>query len=138
MERRKNVSFVSGSVLVAKAGSSSSLAKRPKPLFVASNACPVVLRTSMKVDVENEWEIMKKLREEGFLHTFATQDVPNAEYMDHKHGTTNAHVVVSGEMEIIMENRVYSVKVGDRVDVPANTLHAARVGPKGCRYIVGQ
>jgi hypothetical protein len=27
---------------------------------------------------------------------------------------------------------------GERCDVPAGTVHSARMGPRGCRYLIGE
>ncbi len=83
-----------------------------------------------------EWE--KKLREEGFSHIFVWQDGPNAVYPDHTHRGTTAHVILEGEMTVTSQGKTQICKAGDRFDVPAETVHSARMGPVGCRYLVGE
>ncbi len=34
------------------------------------------------------------------------------------------------------ETRTY--RAGERCDVPAGAAHSARMGPRGCRYLVGE
>lgn len=85
---------------------------------------------------EKEWQ--KKLREEGFVHTFVWQDGPNVHYPDHTHVATTAHIILEGEMAVTSEEKTQRLKAGDRFDVPANTVHSATMGPQGCKYIVGE
>jgi quercetin dioxygenase-like cupin family protein len=44
----------------------------------------------------------------------------------------------SGEMELTMSGVTYHLKPGDRCDVPANTVHSAKMGPHGCTYLIGE
>ena len=83
-----------------------------------------------------EWE--KKLREEGFTHVFTWADGPGAFYPDHTHSGTTAHIVLDGEMTLTSEGKTRTYKAGERFDVPANAVHSAKMGPSGCRYIVGE
>ncbi len=83
-----------------------------------------------------EWE--KKLRAEGFGRFFTWRDGPNASYPDHTHPVRTAHVILDGEMIVTSEGRTRTVNAGERLDVPANTIHSARMGPAGCLYLVGE
>jgi quercetin dioxygenase-like cupin family protein len=83
-----------------------------------------------------EW--MEQLRREGFGHTYVVQDARDARYPDHTHPTATAHVILEGEMTITSQGQTQIFRPGGRFDVPANTVHSARVGPEGCRYIVGE
>lgn len=85
---------------------------------------------------EKEWE--RKLREEGFTHTFVWRDGPNVSYPEHTHGATTAHIILEGEMTLTFEGKTETFKVGERCDVPAQAVHSARMGPRGCKYIVGE
>lgn len=80
----------------------------------------------------------RQLHQEGFLHTYVWQDGPNAFYPDHTHATETAHIILSGEMTLTQdgETRVYGV--GQRCDVPAGAVHSAKMGPSGCRYLIGE
>src|SRR5438034_4445494 len=66
------------------------------------------------------------------------RDGPNASYPDHTHLVRTAHVILDGEMILTSEGRTRTVKAGERLDVPANTIHSARMGPAGCLYLVGE
>jgi anti-sigma factor ChrR (cupin superfamily) len=87
------------------------------------------------MDVE-AWE--KQLAEEGFGDFFVWQDCPGAFYPDHTHGGLTAHVILEGEMTLTSEGRTRTYKAGQRADVPARAVHSARMGPQGCRYLVGE
>ncbi len=82
------------------------------------------------------WE--KKLREEGFEHILTWADAPQAFYPDHTHSRATAHIILDGEMTLTSERKTRTCKVGERCDVPANAMHSAKMGPAGCRYIVGE
>lgn len=86
----------------------------------------------------DEKEHQKQLEAEGFSHTFAWQDAPHAFYPDHEHNALTAHVVLEGEMTLTMQGHQKTYRAGERCDVPAGAVHSARMGPSGCRYIVGE
>lgn len=85
---------------------------------------------------EKEWE--KKLREEGFRTVFVWRDNPSAFYPDHTHAGTTAHIILEGEMTITSEGKTRAFRSGDRFDIPANTVHSAKIGPTGRKYIIGE
>lgn len=80
----------------------------------------------------------RQLQAEGFVNTYVWQDGPHAFYPDHSHPTLTAHIVLEGEMTLTMDDRTITYRVGERIDVPAHTVHSARMGPTGCRYLVGE
>ncbi len=82
------------------------------------------------------WE--RLLAKEGFGDLFVWQDGPNAYYPEHTHPCRTAHVILEGEMTLTSGGRTATHKPGDRVDVPANTVHSARMGLAGCRYMIGE
>jgi mannose-6-phosphate isomerase-like protein (cupin superfamily) len=86
----------------------------------------------------DEKELAKKLQQEGFAHTYAWQDSPNAHYPDHTHAMETAHVILSGEMTLTVPGGTETYRAGERCDVPAGVVHSARMGPKGCRYLIGE
>ena len=83
-------------------------------------------------------ELEKKLREEGFSNIFLWQDRPNAFYPGHTHSGVTAHIVLEGEITVTCQGVTKTYKAGDRFDVPKETVHSAKIGPKGCRYIIGE
>jgi len=86
----------------------------------------------------DEKELAKQLEREGFSHTYVWQDGANAFYPEHTHDTETAHIVLSGEMTLTMDGRTDTFPAGGRCDVPAGAVRSARMGPMGCRYLIGE
>ena len=86
----------------------------------------------------NEEQLSRRLREEGFKHTYVWQDGPHAFYADHTHPAETAHIVLEGEMTLTMDGQTHTFRAGERCDVPAGAVHSARMGPAGCRYLIGE
>jgi quercetin dioxygenase-like cupin family protein len=82
--------------------------------------------------------LARTLRDEGFRHTYVWEDGPNADYPDHTHAQETAHIVLSGEMMLTMGGSTETYRPGQRCDVPAGAVHSARMGPHGCRYLIGE
>jgi mannose-6-phosphate isomerase-like protein (cupin superfamily) len=81
----------------------------------------------------------QQLRQEGFRHVFAWQDGAHAHYADHTHPVDTAHVILDGEMTLTVGGTTTTYRAGDRPpDIPAGAVHSARMGPHGCRYLVGE
>ena len=83
-------------------------------------------------------EVENKLKEEGFKIIYLRQDEPNVFYSDHTHKRTTAHIILEGEMILIVEGEAKEVKVGERIDVPSGAVHSAKMGPQGCKYLIGE
>lgn len=79
-----------------------------------------------------------QLREEGFSHTYIWQDLAGAEYPDHTHPVETAHIISEGEMTLTVEGSTRTFRAGERCDVPAGAVHSAKMGPLGCRYLIGE
>jgi mannose-6-phosphate isomerase-like protein (cupin superfamily) len=86
----------------------------------------------------DEKALARQLGREGFGHTFVWQDGPNAFYPDHAHAEETAHIILSGEMTLTMNGKPETFREGDRCDVPAGAMHSAKMGPRGCRYLIGE
>lgn len=86
----------------------------------------------------DEKALAKQLEREGFSHTIIWHDGPNTYYSEHTHETETAHIVLNGEMSLTMDGRTATYRVGERCDVPARAVHSARMGPQGCRYLIGE
>jgi hypothetical protein len=41
-------------------------------------------------------------------------------------------------MTLTMNGGSHTYRAGERCDVPVGTVHSARMGPSGCRYLVGE
>ena len=66
------------------------------------------------------------------------QDAPGTLYPEHTHAQETAHIILSGEMTLTMNGRTMTYRAGGRCDVPAGTVHSAKMGPQGCRYLIGE
>jgi mannose-6-phosphate isomerase-like protein (cupin superfamily) len=86
----------------------------------------------------HESDLRKQLAAEGFAHTYVWQDGPHAFYSDHRHPGLTAHIILDGEMTLTCGGKSETFRVGDRLDVPAGAVHSAKMGPQGCRYLVGE
>lgn len=81
----------------------------------------------------------RQLHEEGFCRTYTWQDGPGAHYPDHTHPVKSAHVILEGEITLTCDGVSQTYKAGERApDVPAGAVHSARMGPSGCRYLIGE
>jgi quercetin dioxygenase-like cupin family protein len=86
----------------------------------------------------DEKALSQELEAEGFAYTFVWQDGPNAHYPEHTHEEETAHIVLSGEITMTMNGQAQTYRAGERCDVPAGAVHSARIGPEGCRYLIGE
>lgn len=83
-------------------------------------------------------ELEQQLRAEGFAHTYVWQDGPYAFYSSHTHPVETAHIILDGEMALTRDGETRTYGPGERCDVPANAQHSAKMGPRGCRYLIGE
>jgi len=86
----------------------------------------------------NLTQLEEQMRAEGFGHTYIWQDGPHAHYADHTHAAETAHIILEGEMHLTMYGESKTYGAGERCDVPAGAVHSARMGPAGCRYLIGE
>ena len=86
----------------------------------------------------DEKALVEKLVKEGFLHTYFWQDGAGTQYPDHMHATETAHIILAGEMTLTMKGKSQTYRAGERCDVPAGAVHWAKMGPRGCRYLIGE
>jgi len=77
------------------------------------------------------------LESEGFA-VFSWSDAAGALYEPHRHDEDECLWVVDGEMSFEIDGRRYDLTAGDRLMLPARTVHAARAGSRGAVYLVGQ
>ena len=86
----------------------------------------------------NEQALHQQLKSEGFRKTYTWQDSPHTFYPEHAHATETAHIVLDGELTLTMNGVTQTYRTGERCDVPLGAEHSARMGPAGCRYIIGE
>ncbi len=85
-----------------------------------------------------EGKLQRQLQAEGFRRTYVWEDAPNTFYAEHTHPTETAHIILDGEMTLVTGGKQQTFRRGERCDVPAAAVHSARMGPKGCRYLIGE
>ena len=85
----------------------------------------------------DEKKVAEQLQREGFSHTYIWADGPNTNYPEHIHADETAHIILSGEMTLIMNGESHLYRAGERCDVPAGARHSALMGRFGCRYVIG-
>ena len=47
-------------------------------------------------------------------------------------------MILSGEMTLTLGGASRTYRAGERCDVAAGANHSARMGPNGCRYLIGE
>lgn len=86
---------------------------------------------------DEEGLILARLRSEGY-DVYVWEDPPLAHYPEHVHSQDEVRWVVRGAITIgFPDGSQRRLGPGDRLDVPAGTIHWARVGPAGVRYVCG-
>ena len=83
-------------------------------------------------DIPRE-EIKKAMEEEGFTPKLIT-DKPNYIYEPHQHPETKFLACLEGSMQVTVKGKAYAFQPGDKLIIPGNTQHNAKVGPKGCKF----
>jgi len=81
-------------------------------------------------------EMRETLKDEGYegIHTF--RDAPGTQYAHHEHDFIEVRWIYRGEITFGIGEKKITLEPGDRVDIPAHTLHKARMHPdKGAAYI---
>ncbi len=84
-----------------------------------------------------EAEAKTQLEAEGCRNISAWLDSPDFFYSDHSHTEATSHIVVSGRMSLTMNGVEHQLGPGDRIDIPAMTIHSVVMGPAGCTYVSG-
>lgn len=79
----------------------------------------------------------KQLEAEGFPFIYEWEDAPNTTYKEHSHRGRVCLYILEGEVTFF-GGITLTARQGQRVDVPINILHSAKVGPMGCKYLVGE
>lgn len=84
-----------------------------------------------------EDEAKQVLEGDGYSNISVWLDSPDFSYPEHSHTHATAHVIVTGDMTLTMNGTASHLLSGDRIDIPANTIHIATMGPDGCTYVSG-
>ena len=79
-------------------------------------------------------ELEAALRREG-LDPFTWSNEPNFHYEPHTHDYHSVLVCATGSIVFVVDDREVELRPGDRLDVPADVVHAATVGPDGVEVV---
>jgi len=71
-------------------------------------------------------ELRQGLVRQG-LESELYSDPPKLKYGRHKHDFDDFIVIVTGRMKVITDHHEWVLKPGDRLDLPANTMHSAEM-----------
>ena len=84
-------------------------------------------------------ELMDRLRGEA-TGCCSWSNGPHDRYPPHSHSYEKVLYCVDGSIKFVLERagKELLLKAGDRMVLPAGTLHSAIVGPHGCTCIEGQ
>jgi quercetin dioxygenase-like cupin family protein len=82
---------------------------------------------------------MQKLRAEA-SGCYSWSNGPGDRYAPHSHGYEKVLYCVDGSITFVLENqgRTLDLRAGDRMVLPAGTVHSAVVGGSGCTCIEGR
>jgi quercetin dioxygenase-like cupin family protein len=82
---------------------------------------------------------MSRLQKEA-TGCYSWSNGPGDIYAPHSHGYEKVLYCVDGSITFVLEatGRRLELKAGDRMVLPAGTVHAAEVGPRGCTCIEGR
>jgi len=83
-------------------------------------------------------KLKEELKKEGFKKIKVEKDKPHVHYALHLHPYNSAIIVLEGDLVINRDNEDVELGEGDRIDIDINEEHSAKVGPKGCKYIVAE
>jgi len=88
-------------------------------------------------DAPTEEVLGRRLAEDGF-DAFVWRDEPRADYEAHAHDRDESLWVIEGEIVFGVAGEEYRLGPGDRLMLPRGTVHTARAGAEGARYLIGQ
>ena len=84
-----------------------------------------------------ETALRRRLEGEGFS-VFGWHDAAGATYSSHAHDHDESIWVVAGEITFVAGGSEFRLCSGDRLMLPGGTVHTARAGPEGARYLIGE
>ena len=84
-------------------------------------------------------ELMTSLRREA-SDCYSWSNGPGDRYAPHSHGYEKVLYCVDGSITFVVEGAGERLELtaGDRMVLPAGTVHGAEVGPHGCTCIEGR
>jgi quercetin dioxygenase-like cupin family protein len=85
----------------------------------------------------HETELRERLAREGY-ESFVWSDAPGTDYAPHHHEHDESLWVVRGEITFGVADARHRLGPGDRLMLPAGTVHTAVAGPEGATYLIGR
>jgi quercetin dioxygenase-like cupin family protein len=84
-------------------------------------------------------ELMRQLEAEAGS-CYSWSNAPHDRYSAHSHGYEKVLYCVAGSITFVLEQtgERWLLRTGDRMVLPAGTLHSAEVGPEGVTCIEGR
>jgi mannose-6-phosphate isomerase-like protein (cupin superfamily) len=79
-----------------------------------------------------------RLQRDGFSDVFHWHDAPGSDYSAHSHDHDESLWVLDGEITFGVGGHDFRLGTGDRLMLPAGTVHTARAGAAGATYLIGQ
>lgn len=83
-------------------------------------------------------EHIELLKTEGFNKVYVWDATPGEEDEMHAHEWDTRLVILDGDIEITLDGATKLYKEKEEVDIPHNAAHSAKVGMRGCTYIVAE
>lgn len=83
----------------------------------------------------NKEEVIKKLQQEGFNEICIRKLPSSTDEEEHNHLYDQVNIILSGELTISDKHSTRTYFPGDRVYVPAGTVHKAKGGINGGEMI---
>lgn len=84
-----------------------------------------------------EQVLRARLEREGYS-VFCWTDSPHTHYAAHAHDHDESIWLVSGSIVFGAGGREIALRPGDRLMLPAGTVHTADAGPDGATYLIGE
>ena len=82
-------------------------------------------------------ELRQRMEAEGY-RVFEWIDAPGTAYDSHVHAEDQSHWIISGVLELRINDEHYTLRAGDRDFLPAYTKHsAAALGDEPVVYLIG-
>lgn len=78
-----------------------------------------------------------RLAVDGF-EAWCWTDRPGATYAPHSHEEDESLWVLAGEITFVVAGERHRLGPGDRLQLPAGTVHEAEAGPEGATYLIGE
>ena len=87
-----------------------------------------------------EWKT--QLEKEQFGQLWVHEDPPGHVYEEHSHPIDTVYVALKGTMVVWLtpseaEVQEHQVGEGERLDIAKHVSHRAKIGPEGCKFLIG-